>query len=615
MPQEQMNNFEGDKVKFPPPDADWQKIAESFASEPGYKPKITIAAKDDRVLPKNFMPDEGKEEEYLRRAGKPLPAVLYRRETREKIELPAKIGVIYRQLIRASKVGYEGRENKDIRDKRAEDIQNFLMRSVFPGLNPEDRKKLQGGAWSVRSETTQVEYERLIGMFRELEQGEDLGENKKEEITKEPPALISFRQVDVNKLKSRILDTGIEVTKIQQEKISSSQITPPTRPNFLEGRPLNRLQKLRLSIGRAIGRGESFDKVALEYAELHEYMHWYLTRRLAAIDLFERYERGEIQNMPENILSVASGPFAETEAQAAFTESYESLGLKLPSVTNLDTSKEMLMLGRSEVGDADAVKANMCRLPFKEKSFDFAENTSLHLLLKKATKENGEALQALALAEMARVIRENGLIRIIYIEKPPEYLYGMLQQYGLELLTPQNSRFDVSGETKEIFADMVPGKEGRLLAERAAAKASQDFYILARKIKDGIGIATEQAGINTMTTAPKPKGERVDWKRVGFGLRAEDLHKELRHREKEFESVTKNDDMNEAKNLFWEFGRAGREANIASGDVDIENAEALPTSILLKRAGSRKFKNTLEALRRKIWPKKPKDKRISKSYV
>lgn len=179
----------------------------------------------------------------------------------------------------------------------------------------------------------------------------------------------------------------------------------------------------------------------------------------------------------------------------------------------------------------------------------------------------------------------------------------MLQQYGLELLTPQNSRFDVSGETKEIFADMVPGKEGRLLAERAAAKVSQDFYILARKIKDGIGIATEQAGTNTMTTAPKPKGERVDWKRVGFGLRAEDLHKELRHREKEFESVTKNDDMNEAKNLFWEFGRAGREANIASGDVDIENAEALPTSILLKRAGSRKFKNTLEALRRKIWPK------------
>lgn len=613
MIQEQINNSEGDKAKFPPPDANWQKIAESFEAEPGYKPKVTIAAKDDRVLPKNFMPDDGKEEEYLQRAGKPLQAVLYKRETREKIKLPAKIGVIYRQLIRSSKVGCEGRENKDIRDKRAEEIQEFLMKSALVGLNPEDRKKLQTGDWSVRSETTQVEYERLIGMFRELEQSEDSGENKKEEIVKEAPALVSFKQVDINKLKSRILEAGIEVTKTKQEKNSSSQVTPSIGLNFLESRPLNRLQKLRLNIGRTISRGEGFDKVASEYAELREYMHWYLTRRLAAIDLFERYERGEIQNMPENILSVASGPFAETETQAAFTESYESLGLKQPRVTNLDKSDAMLVLGRNEVGEADAVKANMCRLPFKEKSFDFTENTSLHLLLKKATKENGEALQALTLAEMVRVTRENGLIRIIYIEKPPEYLYGMLQQYGLELLTPQNSHFDVSGETKEILAEMVPGKEGRLLAERAATKAGKDFYILARKIKDGAGIATETIETNTMTMASKSRGERVNWKRVGADLSGEDLRKELQRREKEFEIVIRNNDMNEAKNLFWEFGRAGREANIASGDVDIESAESLPTSILLKRAGSRKFKNILDVWRRKIWSKKPRHRKESAS--
>ncbi len=268
----------------------------------------------------------------------------------------------------------------------------------------------------------------------------------------------------------------------------------------------NDLQRLRYNLGKPMKERtpEEWSAVVEDYIRLMDYMPQYLEHRLAVLDLFSRYQKGELK-MPETILSVASGPYEEARAQMDFDYLYQELDLKQPQIINYDFVRDILVKG--EAGYLDkAVKENkddlvvpfqvqgdMRQLAFKTEAVDMVECSSLDNVI-----NHQEDLDQ-SIAEIARVTKIGGIIRLTYKGQLPEKFYDFLEASGLKLLTARHTVFQLSKakltEIKRVYGDVFANK----LKQKLSRKAE---YIMAVKIAEQRAAPNLAAAVITELQTP-----------------------------------------------------------------------------------------------------------------
>ncbi|MEX0896333.1 MAG: class I SAM-dependent methyltransferase [Patescibacteria group bacterium] len=230
----------------------------------------------------------------------------------------------------------------------------------------------------------------------------------------------------------------------------------------------NELQRAHLEIANATKSGDWSRAVDI-YISYLEYWPQYIEHRLGVMDIYNRYQAGEIATMPERIASIASGPHEELRAQAAISK---KLGYKMPEIVSVDNEPRMLEASRAQLpeelrGEGTDVIADMRDIPAMG-SFDIVECSSFDNL-----KSDSEVVAMLV--QMIAMVKQGGLLR--FMVQPPfsEQLCSILEQHGVHILE-KNSVLQFNDELrKQIHSDM-----GTEALKRLEYKTKRHVYFLAR---------------------------------------------------------------------------------------------------------------------------------------
>src|SRR3990167_8948088 len=255
--EEKLNEKEKIEATKEPQTTEEKIIEESFEQEKEYQPEIIKISASERLLPRNFIPDEQRDSEYEKQTGRTMPAVLFNFGSEEKIVLPELTAKVFKHAVRKT------RERYDV------------------------------GKWETRAMTSVKEYERLKQtVFKQIEvqltqsqkeQDElSVSSRESEEIKREIKDLeVNWGQIipspeeigGVLGVKAPELKTGISFKEERERK--PAELTP--------------LQEARLMFGRKKATGEEFTKEEVErMIEVQERMPDYLVHRLAIYDVYFR---------------------------------------------------------------------------------------------------------------------------------------------------------------------------------------------------------------------------------------------------------------------------------------------------------------------------------------
>lgn len=446
-----------------------------------------------RFLPPQYIPSD----EQVRKArenGIELETLFYNASTGRAITLRGQLADMVREELskeirRARK--QNRREDIKVIHKENEAIHTVLSR-VFESIPEEWVEHYQNGVLEIRLATLCKKPEDYV-KAREYFPGA--------EIPSDPPVAIAAELVDF----SQIIDwedvieedqalivtkkaSTEEKIKIYRQESNEKRATDDADP--VPPRIMNRVQKLRYIFGRAIRSGDPavWDEASDEYLALKGTLPQYTEHRWALIDLKQRFESGEIPKMPSKILSVASGPYEEANAQTDFEFYYRKNGIEKPDVINIDLSHTMLKKAEDDY-ERKAVEKNkedywnipqnivadMRVLPVKDESVDLVECSSLDNLIKQDPEGVVKTLK-----EMVRVLQAGGLFRVSHKEQLSDEFFDILQALGLTLLTEPHTTYAVD----EVLLRKIRHLYTPTVAKRLIQKVSSGAeYILA--IKNG----------------------------------------------------------------------------------------------------------------------------------
>lgn len=445
-----------------------------------------------RFLQPNFIPSE-EQVQKARENGIELETLFYNSSTGHAIKLGGQLADMVREeLSREIRRARSKGEGARIVYKENEAVHAVLTK-VFESIPQEWVEHYQNGVLEIRLATyckNPKEYARSKEYFPGAE------------ISSDPPIATAAELIDF----SEIIDwedvieedQTLVVTKKANtaEKIQVDRQEPnernagPDDADPVPPRIMNRVQKLRYVFGRAIRSGDPamWDEASDEYLALKGTLPQYTEHRWALIDLKQRFESGEISKMPSKILSVASGPYEEANAQTDFEFYYRKNGIEKPDVINIDLSHTMLKKSEDDY-ERKAVEKNredywnipqnivadMRVLPIKDESIDLVECSSLDNLIKQDPEGVVKTLQ-----EMLRVLEVGGLFRISHKEQLSDEFFDTLQALGLTLLTEPHTTYAVD----EVLLRKIKHLYTPTVAKRLIQKVSSGAeYILA--IKNG----------------------------------------------------------------------------------------------------------------------------------
>ncbi|OGD29531.1 hypothetical protein A2W60_00180 [Candidatus Azambacteria bacterium RIFCSPHIGHO2_02_46_12] len=593
--EEKLNEKEKIEATKEPQTTEEKIIEESFEQEKEYQPEIIKISASERLLPRNFIPDEQRDSEYEKQTGRTMPAVLFNFGSEEKIVLPELTAKVFKHAVRKTRERYEKPEDKQ---KRYDAIQRLILAQVRKGLPSKEQERFDVGKWETRAMTSVKEYERLKQtVFKQIEvqltqsqkeQDElSVSSRESEEIKREIKDLeVNWGQIipspeeigGVLGVKAPELKTGISFKEERERK--PAELTP--------------LQEARLMFGRKKATGEEFTKEEVErMIEVQERMPDYLVHRLAIYDVYFRVKRGELERMPGLILSVASGPYGEARAQSDLINLYEELGQEKPAIVNLDLTHEMLKRGREEYEKKYAEKLlkvtsvtrRMEQPPiFKPEVFDMAECTSSLDYL----QDPADVFKTLS--NMTEAAKIGGLVRLTSRRKFPDKFYEGLEGLGLKPLTEQSAQLQLPEKMLETLKTLYGEEKTEELNEMLKNGV---YYILAQRVsreKDVSKIRTENFKL------PTEKQEEREWREI-FGT----VIKLVNERLGAIEKAVKDGNISEAKNLFYEFGRNGRTEAVENGLADEESLEALSLNQLIKKSGTGIFRIWHQELSEKVF--------------
>lgn len=586
------------KAERPLPTEEAEAIRQSFEEEKDYKPEIIKIKASERLLPKNFVPDEQKDSEYEKQTGRTMPVVLFNFGSEEKIVLPELTAKVFKHAVRKTRERYEKPEDKQ---KRYDAIQRVILTRVMKNLPPEKAPRLENEKWEARAMTSVKEYERLKQtVFKQVEVQLTQSQKEQDELP------VSSQEKEEIKRATEDLEVNWERIIPSPEAIEGVLgVKPPelkTEISFKEERErkpveLTPLQEARLMFGRKKATGEEFSKEEVErMIEVQERMPDYLVHRLAIYDVYFRVKRGELERMPGLILSVASGPYGEARAQSDLINLYEELGQEKPAIVNLDLTHEMLKRGREEYEKKYAEKllkvtslTRRMEQPaiFKPEVFDMAECTSSLDYL----QDPADVFKTLS--NMTEAAKIGGLVRLTSRRKFPDKFYEGLEGLGLKPLTEKRTQLQLPEKMIETLKTLYGEEKTEELREMLKNGV---YYILAQRVsheKDVLKIRTENFKL------PTEKQEEREWREIFSAV-----VKLVNERLGAIEKAVKDGNISEAKNLFYEFGRNGRTEAVENGLADKESLEAFSINQLIKKSDSGIFRIWHQELSEKVFGKK-----------
>ncbi len=195
----------------------------------------------------------------------------------------------------------------------------------------------------------------------------------------------------------------------------------------------------------------------------------HVTHTAKICDLVGRAKIKEIA-FPRNIVSEGSGPSLLYNAYQGLAGVLKINGLRMPKITDRDTSQLMLDRGKNP----NQVLADMTGKdsPFKKAQFDMVDNESISLL------KNAEEVHS-SLLETNRILKQNGLVELIV--KNMRFaggFYSGMETLGFELISEKNEGFALSTDAFRRLRK----QHGEHFAESYSSKLSDTYLMLARRV-------------------------------------------------------------------------------------------------------------------------------------
>lgn len=252
--------------------------------------------------------------------------------------------------------------------------------------------------------------------------------------------------------------------------------TPLTVPTYhtTPGRnteTLNELQQAYIAITHATKSGD-WTKASEIYVQYLEYWPQYLEHRLAAYDIWDKYQAGVILHMPETILSIASGPHEELRAQGFLAEHIPNY--PMPQVYSLDASPEMLAASTKTIPSTLRphgidILGDMNDITVDEDSMDMVECSSFDNLQTDAQRKT-------LITKSLAIAKDDGLLRFMVEQPLSTALIDVLQKHGVTILE-QNTIPRLTEETRAKIRD----EKGADVLRRIEDKLQRHKYFVAQK--------------------------------------------------------------------------------------------------------------------------------------
>lgn len=386
------------------------------------------------------------------------------------------MGDIIKNEIREIRKKFHGAQLQEQYKKLNKEILNFFINYL-----PDKNKSDLSGIWKLKFYTIGNE-----PMKRESAAG---GQNiSRFNEQQEKPESIDLNQIDLDVLLSDI-GSMLSVSALEEiDKKIMSENSEDIKKDIIKRVPSDlRLFVLKLGRAKRNNKKEDWDQIAEEYIKFMDYLPQYIEHRVAIKDLMNRHLSGEIKKFPENILSVGSGPAEEARAHMDLEPIYQEYGLKKPKVFNIDSSLSMLKLGEEAYLDraiekqkkdidlfAD-IQADMTILPIKNGAFDMVECSSMDNF------KNSEDDLEKTFAELIRVLKKDGILRVTYKGRLPDIIYDKFKKSGLKLLNEPHTVYK-NNLTENIMAEKF--NDARLGGKIKEKLSGKDEYILAIKEKE-----------------------------------------------------------------------------------------------------------------------------------
>lgn len=234
---------------------------------------------------------------------------------------------------------------------------------------------------------------------------------------------------------------------------------------------MNELQKVHVQIVHATKSGNWHEAIRL-YIKYLDYWPQYLEHRIGVLDLINKYESGEIPELPKNILSIASGPHEELRAHYDIQQI--TPGYQLPRIVNLDLFQKMLDVSRKTLPDGikdrgEDIEGDMREIDnvILDDGYDLIECSSFDNL-KDDNEKKSVILQGIG------KLKVNGLIRFYTHEAFTDEFCEILKRHGINVLDNEKK----PTLTKEI-KERIKTEMGVNVANRCCQKLKRLFYFFA----------------------------------------------------------------------------------------------------------------------------------------
>lgn len=467
---------EGEGV-YPPPAEDTAPQAEGARF--GERMRLSDEQYYARVLPRYYIPSDEKVTEATE-GGLELVTILLNANTGDAIQIPSATGGEVRNAVREARKKLSGTAlQSGYRDIHAKAIE-----TIYAELPEDARGDFANGALELRYTTICRRPDECSRAKKEI----GAHTFPEESAIATAAEMIDFADTPWEAMLGEepfVLEGATDASSVNAPKESSRG-----GKGVHGGQKIiaNDLQKFRYTLGRAMASGdkESWNALSKEYIALMDHLPQYWEYRLAVQDLLARVRDGSIEQMPENILSVASGPHVEAQAHMDLEYLYDANNIPKPEIVNIDLSANMLRRGEDKLEEQAVrlakkdywsvplnVVGDMRTLPIKDGAFAMVECSSLDNLFARAPEHID-----MAVTEMIRVLREGGLLRIVHKEGLPESFYAKLTANGFTLLTAPHTTF----HARPDFLERVGEARGKKFLERSKQKIFRGAeYLLARK--------------------------------------------------------------------------------------------------------------------------------------
>ncbi|MCX6739646.1 MAG: hypothetical protein NTZ49_00255 [Candidatus Parcubacteria bacterium] len=367
-----------------------------------------------------------------------------------------------------------------------------ILRKEYPDLNIAD----------FEIEDLRFKQLKQASTFKELQKFEELGKRELNEffsgaISREQSKIVEvlndtpaemiplhniFPFLDAEGIKFKeIADPNPELLNFKRIKTTEKSIVP------------NELQQKFWLISNATKTGKWTNEITKLYVKYMDYFPQYLEHRAAVLDLISKYKKGLIKNLPQVILSVASGPHEELRAHYDIAKRFPDY--KMPEhIISADYSLDMLANSRETLpqdikNQGHDILADMKHTPIADNCIDLVECSSFDNLKGPSSENDVKNM----LVDMVRMAKTGGLLRFSTNQPFTSEFYNVLAKNNISVL--EKSAIPTLDKDTQ---NQIEEKLGESHRQRALTKLGRLKYFLA-KIDKKVNLEKLAADLNNIT--------------------------------------------------------------------------------------------------------------------